>query len=163
MNRLVFFLLLISNINIFDSLGQVANEEEIKLLVDRHNFWRADVGLDKISYSQEVAKESYKWAIRLKKQGCAFKHSKTALGENLFKGTLGYYTAGDAVDAWGGEKSDYNYNKNKCKSGKMCGHYTQLVWKNTTEFGCAKNICKGDVTWVCNYNPPGNWVGEKPY
>ena len=45
----------------------------------------------------------------------------------------------------------------------MCGHYTQIVWKTTTEFGCAKSICEGNVTWVCNYNPPSNWVGEKPY
>lgn len=159
------FKLLILTITLIPStlFAQKANQEEIDLLVDRHNFWRSDVGLGKISYSEEMAKVANKWAISLKKQDCAFKHSGNDHGENLFKGTLGYYTAGDAVDAWGEEKSDYNYDSNKCKRGKMCGHYTQIVWKTTTEFGCAKNICDGNVTWVCSYNPPGNWVGEKPY
>jgi hypothetical protein len=23
--------------------------------------------------------------------------------------------------------------------------------------------CGNTEIWVCNYNPPGNWVGEKPY
>ncbi len=143
--------------------AQVADDAEVKLLVARHNYWRADVGLGKLTYSQEIAKESLKWAIQLQKQGCAFKHSSSGYGENLFKGTVGYYTAGDAVDAWGEEKADYNYKSNSCDRGKVCGHYTQIVWKNTTEFGCAKSICDGSVTWVCNYNPPGNWVGKKPY
>ena len=84
-------------------------------------------------------------------------------GENLWKGTTGYYTVGDAVDSWGNEKEFYNYNKNKCKSGEVCGHYTQIVWANTTKVGCAKMECDGFTTWVCEYDPPGNWVGEKPY
>lgn len=163
MTRLTIIIFLISNLYILFSYAQVANDAEIKLLVERHNFWRADVNVGEISYSQEIAKESYKWAIKLKQQGCAFKHSKSKFGENLFKGTLNYYTAGDAVDSWASEKADYDYNKNKCKAGKACGHYTQIVWKNTTDFGCAKNICGNNVTWVCNYNPPGNWIGKKPY
>ena len=51
----------------------------------------------------------------------------------------------------------------QCKDGEVCGHYTQLVWKNTTEVGCAKVTCGNQTIWVCNYNPPGNYVGQKPY
>ncbi|MCV9386776.1 CAP domain-containing protein [Reichenbachiella ulvae] len=147
----------------FISIAQPADEDEIELIIDRHNFWRNEVGVADIQYSQELAEVAYTWAQELKKQGCAFKHSKNSYGENLFKGTHGYYTAGDAVDAWGNEKKDYNYKKNICESNKVCGHYTQIVWRNTTEVGCAKVICEGNVTWVCNYNPPGNYVGQKPY
>ncbi len=143
--------------------AQVANPEEIESLIARHNFWRADVGVGEISYSEELAEVAFTWAKELKKQGCAFKHSSVKYGENLFKGTVGYYTAADAIDAWGQEKEDYNYDKNKCKKGKMCGHYTQIVWETTTKVGCAKIDCDGYTTWVCNYDPPGNWVGEKPY
>ncbi|MEP2023182.1 CAP domain-containing protein, partial [Reichenbachiella sp.] len=67
------------------------------------------------------------------------------------------------VDSWGAEKQNYDYKKNKCETGKICGHYTQIVWKNTTEIGCAKTLCDGSVIWICNYNPPGNFVGQKPY
>ena len=145
------------------SYGQVANQEEIDQIIDRHNFWRADVGVGEISYSSEMADAALIWAQKLKRKGCAFEHSGNGFGENLFKGTVGFYTAADAVDSWAGEKQDYNYDKNKCRPGAMCGHYTQIVWKNTTEVGCAKMECDGMVTWVCNYNPPGNYVGEKPY
>ncbi|UXX78869.1 pathogenesis-related family 1 protein [Reichenbachiella carrageenanivorans] len=145
------------------SFAQKADETEVELLIDRHNFWRADVGVAPINYSEELAEVANKWAIQLKSQGCAFKHSQNAYGENLFKGTVGYFTAGDAVDSWGSEKQDYDYKKNKCTTGKMCGHYTQIVWENTTEVGCAKSICDGSVIWVCNYNPAGNYVGQQPY
>jgi len=43
------------------------------------------------------------------------------------------------------------------------GHYTQVVWKNTVEVGCASKLCPagtivgGMASWytVCNYHPPG--------
>ncbi|RJE74223.1 pathogenesis-related family 1 protein [Reichenbachiella sp. MSK19-1] len=163
MSRLPIILLIIIYTYSFQSVGQKATADEIELILERHNFWRADVGVGEIKYSEELAEVANKWAIELKKQDCAFKHSRNSFGENLFKGTVGYYTAGDAIDAWGNEKANYNYSKNTCDANKVCGHYTQIVWKNTTEVGCAKVICNGNVTWVCNYNPPGNFVGEKPY
>ncbi|MEQ9288189.1 MAG: pathogenesis-related family 1 protein [Cyclobacteriaceae bacterium] len=147
----------------FTSNAQPANEVEVNDILLRHNYWRADVGVGELSYSDELAEAAFTWAEKLKEKGCAFEHSGNGFGENLFKGTKGYYTVEDAIDSWAGEKKDYNYSKNKCKSGAVCGHYTQLVWKNTTEVGCAQIECNGMVTWVCNYNPPGNYVGEKPY
>jgi len=47
----------------------------------------------------------------------------------------------------------------------MCGHYTQVVWRSTTTVGCAMAVCKDsqEQIWVCQYQKPGNWVGQKPY
>lgn len=41
------------------------------------------------------------------------------------------------------------------------GHFTQLVWKNTTTVGCGAADCN-DAGWllVCEYNPAGNVVGQ---
>jgi len=47
------------------------------------------------------------------------------------------------------------------------GHYTQLIWKDSTKLGCAVQFCpKGSMSsdmdaWymVCNYGPPGNVGG----
>ena len=101
-------------------------------------------------------------AKQLKKEGCAFKHSGVdGLGENLFMGTTGYYGPAKVVNSWGDEIEDYNYDKNSCSG--VCGHYTQVVWKTTERVGCAKIECDGMDIWVCNYDPPGNWVGQKPY
>lgn len=44
-------------------------------------------------------------------------------------------TAKEAIEAWYSEIKDYNYEENKFKPGT--GHFTQVVWKNTTHFGIA--------------------------
>ena len=45
------------------------------------------------------------------------------------------------------------------------GHFTQMVWKTTTEIGCAVGKRKDIPGYivVCRYNPPGNVIGQKPY
>jgi len=60
---------------------------------------------------------------------------------------------------------DYTYSTNSCASGKVCGHYTQVVWKNSTKIGCAGVVCSngGGIIYGCNYDPPGNYSGQKPY
>ena len=74
-----------------------------------------------------------------------------------------------AVDAWASEKAYYDYETNKQKPGyenEAVGHYTQIVWKDTTKVGCAKAHSQTDFggDWiVCRYSPPGNFIGYKPY
>ncbi|KAL3692376.1 hypothetical protein R1sor_006027 [Riccia sorocarpa] len=39
-----------------------------------------------------------------------------------------------------------------------------IVWKATTKVGCASAKCPAGGTFtVCSYNPPGNYIGERPY
>jgi hypothetical protein len=48
-----------------------------------------------------------------------------------------------------------------------CGHYTQVVWRNTERVGCGYSTCQAQgfnfEVWVCNYDPPGNFIGQAPY
>ena len=39
------------------------------------------------------------------------------------------------------------------------GHFTQIVWKATTEVGCAYSTCDSGrgYMFVCNYSPPGTF------
>ena len=40
----------------------------------------------------------------------------------------------------------------------------KIVWSNTTEVGCGMALCSDNSQfWVCNYTPPGNYRGQKPY
>ena len=48
-----------------------------------------------------------------------------------------------AVDAWASEAFYYDYTTNKTNTpGKIVGHYTQIIWKNTKKVGCGKAISK---------------------
>lgn len=162
MNGWVFCFLLAAQSLVLNQDPQVTTEDR-KVLIERHNYWREQVGIGPLEWSDELAQVAAKWGAQLKRKKCDFSHSDYPYGENLWMGTTGYYTVTDVVDSWANERLDYNYEKNKCRRGKMCGHYTQIVWANTKKVGCAKVECDGNTIWVCEYDPPGNWVGEKPY
>lgn len=93
------------------------------------------------------------------------------VGENLFVSTYPNVTPYDAVASWAAESKFYNYAKNTCATGKVCGHYTQVVWRDTRQVGCGSAVCgkvgntnlTNATLMVCNYAPAGNYVGERPY
>ncbi|MDD2829371.1 MAG: CAP domain-containing protein [Sulfuricurvum sp.] len=140
-------------------------------IVATHNSVRAEVGVPSITYSAEVAASAQSWADHLKStNNCKMTHSNGSNGENLFwaggwsNGPAQDIRSADPVSAWANEKRDYDHGKNECAVGKVCGHYTQLVWKNSTQVGCGMAMCpNNDQVWVCQYAPAGNWVGQKPY
>uniref|UniRef100_UPI00358DF197 peptidase inhibitor 16-like n=1 Tax=Myxine glutinosa TaxID=7769 RepID=UPI00358DF197 len=102
---------------------------------------------------------------------CRWEHSKHKdVGENLYVNT-GPLQPKHVVEKWNSEHKNYNYHNNSCNKGKMCGHYTQMVWAKTKQLGCAAHFCANitgleyeNVTLVvCNYKPSGNIIGMKPY
>ncbi|KAL0307523.1 UNVERIFIED_CONTAM: Pathogenesis-related protein PR-1 [Sesamum angustifolium] len=94
----------------------------------------------------------------------SFPEGDFQLGENIYWGSGTTWTPMDAVSAWADEEKYYTYSSNSCAEGQQCGHYTQIVWKTTRKIGCARVVCdSGDVFMTCNYYPPGNYIGERPY
>jgi pathogenesis-related protein 1 len=146
-------------------------------MVAAHNEARAKArptpspAMPKLTWSPEAAKVAQAWANQ-----CKFEHNKNRgkYGENLAAAAPpGSKTNTQVVEDWVSESADYSYATNKCTPGKVCGHYTQVVWRNTAQVGCATAICTKNSPfgaqfpkwqlWVCNYTPPGNYVGQKPY
>ena len=155
--------------------------KKLSKMVYEHNLVRKPFNLKALKWSSKLADYALTWANYLaKNNNCKMKHRprsgkyKQKYGENLYwasavmwsngKREIAKKNSGHVVRSWASEVSDYNYRDNSCKRGKMCGHYTQIVWSTTTEVGCAMVVC-GDKSqlWVCNYNPPGNYRGVKPY
>lgn len=141
-------------------------------MVAAHNIWRAQVGVEGVTYSETLAASAQAWADNLKTtRNCNMQHSHGKEGENLYwagawsNGPAQDVKSKEVVDAWASEQKDYSYASNSCAAGKVCGHYTQVVWKNTTTIGCGMAQCDNpkNQVWVCQYLPAGNWVGEKPY
>jgi pathogenesis-related protein 1 len=137
--------------------------KEMAGMVDRHNYWRDKVGVPHVEWSDPLASFAQKWADELKKHDCDLIHSSdNSFGENLFGGSGAVFTPQDAVDAWASELSVFVYEPFTGDRGD--GHYTQMVWENTTHIGCAKATCAtGYEVWVCEYSPAGNYIGEFPY
>jgi len=146
-----------------------------------HNRIRSKHNLSPLTYSASLAAHAQEWADQLAAtKNCQMDHRpkagpfKRVHGENLYWASAKVWTDGrrevwdvninNAVDEWAKEEKDYNYASNTCRSGKQCGHYTQIVWKDTKEVGCASKQCSDKTqVWVCNYSPGGNVIGQKPY
>lgn len=148
-------------------------------MVTAHNKWRAAVGVPDLKWSDRLAALATGWAKHLKEQGgCAPRHNpdnqNNRTGENLFWASPLMKSTGErepqtitpnsVVAAWASESKDYDYAENVCASGKVCGHYTQIVWRGSREIGCDYAVCPdGAQVWVCSYAPPGNFISQKPY
>ncbi|WP_299879256.1 pathogenesis-related family 1 protein [uncultured Cocleimonas sp.] len=142
-----------------------------------HNRVRAKHRLKPLKWSNKLARYSKEWANHLGSgSSCTMRHrsGQPPYGENLYWSSAVVWSDGfretnrvtikDVVKAWTDEERWYDYQSNSCKPGQKCGHYTQVVWKNTTEVGCAVKVCNDkSQTWVCSYNPPGNFTGMRPY
>ncbi len=163
---------------VFPALSAHALDFDADEMVAAHNRWRKTVHVPPLTWSSELAASAQEWANHLRDDNaCRMQHSKpdSKYGENLYWGSAVQWSDGrrevqkvspkKVVDDWASERADYDYKDNRCAAGRMCGHYTQVIWKSTTAVGCAIALCEDtrDQIWVCRYQPPGNWVGKKPY
>ena len=145
-------------------LGNSAPEPAASLARDilaAHNQIRARIDVPPLRWSDRLAAQARDWASLLVQEQQFYHRPHPIFGENLFEITGGRASPADVVSDWAAEASDYSYRANTCRG--VCGHYTQLVWSNTREVGCAVAREPGREVWVCNYDPPGNWIGERPY
>lgn len=144
----------------------VAAQDSAQTFLDLQNAARAEVGVAPLALDDTVAAYARTFAAQ-RKGDCALVHSGGPYGENLFWGSAGgTWSAADAVASWVDEKRYYNCSNNSCGApGGSCRHYTQVVWANTTRVGCATVTCDGQqgTFIVCDYDPPGNLVGQRPY
>ncbi|KAK9404433.1 peptidase inhibitor 16 [Crotalus adamanteus] len=147
-------------------------DEEKQQIVDKHNLYRSMVSpsaanMLKMRWDSELETFAQNYSTQ-----CTWEHNKERgnRGENLFAMT-GYLDLERAVEDWYIEYQYYNYSTLACKEGEMCGHYTQVVWATSERVGCGATFCEtleliNDTDmhlFVCNYQPPGNIRGHKPY
>jgi pathogenesis-related protein 1 len=163
-------------------------------MIEAHNAVRDRVhpDLPEMSWSEQAAEQAQEWADTLARNGCRMRHNPDLQdhGQNLFwagprrevtvtrsgqtgeivdrevRTSVQEITAQDVVESWASEKQWYDYEADECRApeGESCGHYTQIVWADTTEVGCGMSVCedKGQI-WTCDYYPAGNIVGQRPY
>jgi len=132
------------------------------------NAKRANHCVPALAWSAEIAASAQTWA-----DNCVFDHTGVTaenergagpyLGENLGGGNE---EAAGAVDGWYAEKENYDFLAHGGKPGTVVGHFTQLIWRNTTQLGCGIQLCQGLIPgwgdtpapfYVCRFSPGGNY------
>jgi hypothetical protein len=121
-----------------------------------HNLYRHLHNASTLVWNSSLATGSAAWST-----ACHWGHSQNRwYGENL---AAGFSNVTDAVKAWALESALYSYSHPGFS--EETGHFTQVVWRNTTSVGCGRAKCKaaGIVPgWylTCRYWPAGNVEGE---
>jgi hypothetical protein len=151
--------------------GSSGEPAAVEGITAAHNAARASVNpapdapMPPLAWDAELAAVAQAYADE-----CIWEHSGGPYGENLYAAAGQLASPEQVVDSWVSEVADYNYGSNSCSG--VCGHYTQVVWADSLRLGCGVTNCTTGSpfggfdawqNWVCNYDPPGNWVGEKPY
>ena len=145
----------------WQSIGASAGNSIAKEMLAAHNVYRTRVGSPPLAWSNDLAARAQQWATTLIDRGLYAPRRDGHFGENLFEISGGNANPSRVVSAWMSEEANYDHATNSCKA--RCGHYTQVIWRTTRLVGCgvARNA-KREV-WVCDYDPHGNTIGERPY
>ncbi|KAJ6538508.1 PR-1-like protein [Mycena vulgaris] len=149
-----------SNPHLLASLG-VFNSPEANEYLFAHNKVRLFHDAPPLVWNSTLASKAHDWAAT-----CQVTHSDgtlldTPYGENIVAAT-GNFPIDDAVAQFTLDASEYD------PTNPTYNHFTQVVWKSTTQLGCSLAHCGGifDASlgqasyYVCLYDPAGNVIGD---
>lgn len=132
--------------------------------LERHNHYRAMHGVPALQWCSKCATKAQKHADYLAKTD-SFAHSdEKGFGENLYCASSSRgpdVSAVKAVDSWYEEIKDMKrYGEPSPSNFSQVGHFTQVVWKESTHVGMGVATRGNTVYIVANYLPAGNMVGH---
>ncbi|XP_033001530.1 cysteine-rich venom protein helothermine-like [Lacerta agilis] len=153
----------------FASLSTI-NEDQKKEIVDTHNKLRREVqpsasNMVKMEWNDDIREMALQWASQ-----CTLKHSEasdrtlngTSCGENLFMSSS-LVAWKEGIQDWYDEEVNFVYGSGAKTKGAVIGHFTQVVWYNSHQIGCAIAFCPDQeyqYYYVCQYCPGGNIRGK---
>ncbi len=139
-------------------------------ILELHNAERNRLKLPALKWNIHLEREAERWAHELSRKGRiehADKKTRNGTGENLWMGTAGIWPIETMVGLFIDERKHYRHGNfpDISRTGKWAdvAHYTQIVWRDTQEVGCAVVTARGNDVLVCRYWPAGNVWGRKAY
>lgn len=158
--------------NNIQSTGSNFTSKEATEFLAHHNLARKEFNIPPLEWDASISSYAQEWAEYLaSKKRCRMIHrdelnkNPKNFGENLFWVSEGSdFTPVNASALWYDEKSIFEKNNYRFNESSEMGHYTQMIWKNTTHVGAGYATCpSGAIIVVANYNPPGNYIGSDPF
>lgn len=136
-------------------------------LLAAHNKPRAEKGLVPLQWNASLAVDAESWARTVATDG-RLRHSsqgsRPGQGENIWMGTARFFELEHMMARFVNEKRDFRPGvfPDVSATGKWqdVAHYTQIVWPETREVGCALATANNRDVLVCRYSPPGNVFGQ---
>ena len=119
-----------------------------------------------LEFNLDLACQATSYAIYLDQTGSfadSTRSDRPGQGENLSMHTnrgvpgspTGHYADQPEGGWYEGEIDDYNFAAGRSNGG-VTGHFTQMVWRDTTELGCGFSNLDDEDYIVCRYSPAGN-------
>ncbi|XP_078481595.1 Golgi-associated plant pathogenesis-related protein 1-like [Ciona intestinalis] len=139
-----------------------------KQVLERHNQLRnLHSNTNGVSLNVGLQEEAQAWANKLAADNTGLRHdsNRNGAGENLYymnNSTLFAPTGAETTDVWYKEYKDYNFiTGQSTNDGRPIGHFTQVVWKATTEIGAGIASDSNGKYYVCvRYRTAGNMFGQ---
>jgi uncharacterized protein YkwD len=127
-------------------------------MIDRHNVLRAKHCAPPLTWSPKAARAAQRWARHLANIGSLQHGDHSGMGQNLAFVSGQPCDGACFTDLWYDEIRDYNFNAPGFSPKTV--HFTQVVWKSTTQIGVGHVSLWQKTFVVANYIPPGNvWGG----
>lgn len=148
----------------------LTDEAFLQNMVESINQYRAKHGAPPVELDPNLVEYAKSRAsLASTEEGLSRGHEglKDEYGENLSWQASSSQTSGSASGAasgWYGEIKDYDFVNSASKGDSVTGHFTQLVWKNSTKIGAGRAFGQGSKWWetyiAVNFYPAGNMEGE---
>lgn len=126
-----------------------------------HNRLRARHSAPPLKLNPAISRYAQEWANNLAARNTMQHRSSNKYGENLYACYGKTNVEGeDAVKSWYDEVKYYRFGQPSPGNFSQVGHFTQVVWKESRELGVGIAKNGSSVYVVCNYHPPGNFMGK---
>nr|B3A0P7.1 RecName: Full=SCP domain-containing protein 1; AltName: Full=Uncharacterized shell protein 2; Short=LUSP-2; Flags: Precursor [Lottia gigantea] len=162
------------NVNVYRTNNHISSFEQMRLtrsynldeeqkfkILEEHNKFRSDVVQKRGTGAMNVLRWSEKLAAQasLEVMNCSYvNQGRGASLASVYEKYTGSSLVSEFMSRWSDEKNRFSLGEN-CSIQQTC-RYSQAVWANTKQVGCAVQYC-GDMSFIaCSYSPVGNTVNQ---
>ncbi|KAL9952872.1 hypothetical protein ACROYT_G040196 [Oculina patagonica] len=178
-SNMLFLALLLFSFSCQTSLGQAGLTFFEQDCLDSHNNFRSlHSGLQPMTWNEDIAQGARNWSQFLLQNQTLLRDDAVLnsqnLGENLWRvfsspaqpicnnaSETSCVNCSQVVTEWYNEISNYNFDTGTAINSSLPWlHFTQLVWRSSTELGVGVASGGGRHYVVARYKPRGNVVGR---